>query len=219
MADETFAIEPVTEAAKSPSRRDRQIAELDQTIACYQLRSKSRMSYAEIGKRLHISKAAAFRRVRRGLRLYGREVTDEFRVTMQTRLEGMLQSIYPRVIAGDLAAVKVALQILKQEADLTGIEAPKAYSLTLTDDLLAVLPTQIVDRIAGGADPTVAFIEVLMHAHLLSDAPVLDAVPSDAKADGGQDGDIDVRQAQEQVGPPTVPDISERTEHLDEVVP
>ena len=191
-----------------PSRRDRQIAELDQTIEAYQLRSKSRMSYAEIGKRLGISKAAAFRRVRRGLRLYGREATDEFRTTVTTRLEAMLQAIWPRVVAGDLAGIKVALMVLKQEAELTGIEAPKTYTLTLTDDLLAVLPYQIVDRIAGGADPTIAFIEVLTQAHLPAPVSVpapIDATPAPTPVkveDETEDEPRPIDQGPEQVGPP-----------------
>ena len=168
--------------------RDVEIANLDLMVRAYALRSKSRMSYAEIGKRLNVSKGKAYRLVTRNLRLFKMEAVDEYRRTVMTRLDVALAAIMPQVIAGSLPAIKALVDISKEQALLMGIEAATKINLSatvLSEEAWAALSDDGLARILHGESIDKVLQTEYAAVRLLAAPGPQDEPAAPLRADGG----------------------------------
>ena len=59
--------------------------------------------------------------------------TEAERTLMHERLEALLSAVWPQAVAGHLKAVDEALRVLKQEAELLGLDAPTKREISGPD--------------------------------------------------------------------------------------
>lgn len=89
-------------------------------------------SYRAIGEELKISKTRAHQLVSEGLEESREQImahADELRAETLSRLDGMLQKVYPNAEAGDVQAVDRVLKIEERRAKLLGLDAPVRTAL------------------------------------------------------------------------------------------
>jgi hypothetical protein len=98
------------------------------------------------------------------MRAYVSENVEDMRRTECERLDTLLMQLWPAVLNGDGKAIERAAHIIKLHADISGATAPARLNiaaLVLNEEMLAALPLELVDAMAGGNDITQAFIEVM----------------------------------------------------------
>ena len=90
------------------------------------------MSYAVIAQRLQLSRSRAHALVQIAMQESHAQITasaDELRAEEVSRLDGMLEKIYPRAAGGDVAAIDRVLRIGERRARLLGLDAPVRTAL------------------------------------------------------------------------------------------
>jgi hypothetical protein len=90
------------------------------------------LGYEAIGERLGLKKSQAHRLVTRALEEARAQVTanaDELRAEELSRLDGMLQGLWPRARKGEVSAVDRVLKIAERRAKLLGLDAPEKREL------------------------------------------------------------------------------------------
>jgi hypothetical protein len=90
-------------------------------------------TYAAIGEQLGLSKAMAFKLVRQGMeegRIAIGKAADQLRAEELSRLDGMLEAVWPKASKGELAAVDRVLKIGERRARLLGLDAPSQHAAT-----------------------------------------------------------------------------------------
>jgi hypothetical protein len=90
------------------------------------------LGYEAIGERLGLKKSQAHRLVTRALEEARAQVTanaDELRSEELSRLDGMLQGLWPRARKGEVSAVDRVLKIAERRAKLLGLDAPEKREL------------------------------------------------------------------------------------------
>ena len=104
--------------------KERQVVQYRQAGATFDQIAK-RLDYAdESGAR------AAFRRAMERMR--DDALNNEMRELHRQRLEVALTAIWPDVVKGDLAAIKVMLSILERDAKLYGLDSPVRTEVEVT---------------------------------------------------------------------------------------
>jgi hypothetical protein len=91
------------------------------------------LGYEAIGAQLGLKKSQAHRLVQAGLAECRAQVNanaDELRSEELSRLDGMLQGLWPRARKGEAAAVDRVLKIGERRAKLLGLDAPEKRELT-----------------------------------------------------------------------------------------
>ncbi len=86
---------------------------------------KSGASYEQISRALGVSKAGAWKAVKRGLANLNKECAErakEVRQIETLRLDKMWNSIYEDVLLGDPRAINTALRIMERRARLWGLD-------------------------------------------------------------------------------------------------
>jgi len=81
--------------------------------------------FQEIAEQLGITKSAAWKAIKRRYDQIGVENAEGAKLADLDRLEALLQSLWARANAGDLATVDRVLRIMEHHAMLLGLEAPK----------------------------------------------------------------------------------------------
>jgi hypothetical protein len=90
------------------------------------------LGYEAIGERLGLKKSQSHRLVTRALEEARAQVTanaDELRAEELSRLDGMLQGLWPRARKGEVSAVDRVLKIAERRAKLLGLDAPEKREL------------------------------------------------------------------------------------------
>ena len=90
------------------------------------------LGYEAIGAQLGLGKSQAHRLVKRALEEARAQVTanaDELRSEELSRLDGMLQGLWPRARKGEVSAVDRVLKIAERRAKLLGLDAPEKREL------------------------------------------------------------------------------------------
>jgi hypothetical protein len=89
-------------------------------------------TYREVGLELSVSSKTAFKDVQRVLKEQRppQEEVEYFRNVEVTRLEVILNKIWPKVEAGDYQAIDRAIKISRQIAELTGANSPEKLAFT-----------------------------------------------------------------------------------------
>jgi len=90
------------------------------------------LGYEAIGAQLGLGKSQAHRLVKRALEEARAQVTanaDELRSEELSRLDGMLQGLWPRARKGEVTAVDRVLKIAERRAKLLGLDAPEKREL------------------------------------------------------------------------------------------
>ena len=90
------------------------------------------LGYEAIGAQLGLGKSQAHRLVQAALADCREQVTahaDELRSEELSRLDGMLQGLWPRARKGEAAAVDRVLKIGERRAKLLGLDAPTRTAL------------------------------------------------------------------------------------------
>jgi hypothetical protein len=111
------------------------------------------LGYEAIGAQLGIGKSQAHRLVQRGLAECRAQVTanaDELRSEELSRLDGMLQGLWPRARKGEAAAVDRVLKIGERRAKLLGLDAPT--KVAETDPAGNPVGPRRVELVAPGVD-------------------------------------------------------------------
>ena len=94
------------------------------------------MSYREIGRNLDVSGKRAYEMVSQAfaeLKNDQNSTADEVRSLELERLDKMLESIWPKVEKGDVAALDRAVKIQERRAKLLGLDAPQSMDLRSGD--------------------------------------------------------------------------------------
>ena len=92
-------------------------------------------------------KSGAYRAFQRALRRIPQQAVEEYREVNRQRLELLWCAIFPKASKGSLFAVDRALQILKQESELLGLDAPTRVDMT-------VVARQTAERVAAETGAT-----------------------------------------------------------------
>jgi len=90
------------------------------------------LGYEAIGAQLGLKKSQTHRLVQAGLAECRAQVTanaDELRSEELSRLDGMLQGLWPRARKGEVSAVDRVLKIAERRAKLLGLDAPEKREL------------------------------------------------------------------------------------------
>lgn len=108
------------------STSTRQIAAVEREVQAVELR-KLGLPYETIAQRLGYANASgALKAVRRALAKAPVEAADELRQITLLRLERLYAAVAPRALSGNLWAVDRCLAILRQEAELLGLNVAAA---------------------------------------------------------------------------------------------
>lgn len=94
------------------------------------------LGYVAIGERLGLKKSQAHRLVVAGLAEARAQISasaDELRSEEISRLDGMLQGVWPRARKGQVTAIDRVLKISERRAKLLGLEAPVRIETTGKD--------------------------------------------------------------------------------------
>lgn len=87
------------------------------------------LSYSEIAVRIGVGKSQAFRLVTAAMTRAHEEIAaqaDEHRIEELSRLDGLLQTFYPRAARGDLRACDCVLKIIERRCRLLGLDRSPA---------------------------------------------------------------------------------------------
>jgi hypothetical protein len=111
------------------------------------------LGYEAIGAQLGLKKSQTHRLVQAGLAECRAQVTanaDELRSEELSRLDGMLQGLWPRARKGEAAAVDRVLKIGERRAKLLGLDAPT--KVAETDPAGNPVGPRRVELVAPGVD-------------------------------------------------------------------
>jgi hypothetical protein len=125
-----------TSAAKARS--------LDRQAKALELRRMG-LGYAAIGDQIGVGKTQAHRYVVAGLEDARAQISasaDELKSEEISRLDGMLQALWPRARKGEAAAVDRVLKIGERRAKLLGLDAPTRTALEGGGDGTPPISTQ-----------------------------------------------------------------------------
>lgn len=103
------------------------------------------MGYRDIAKNLGVSPKRAYEIVSQAfeeLKNDQHHTAEEVRAIELERLDKMLESIWPKVEKGDVAALDRAVKIQERRAKLLGLDAPQGWDLTNSDGTLQQ-PTRV----------------------------------------------------------------------------
>lgn len=142
-------------AAKSAASLERQIQALE-------LR-RAGLGFEAIGAKLGIKKSQAHRLVQAGLADCRAQVAanaDELRSEEVSRLDGMLQGLWPRARKGEAAAVDRVLKIMERRSRLLGLDAPERRELSAPGGA-PLLPPSTIDASKLSAEALEELLAVL----------------------------------------------------------
>ena len=131
---------------------DEELTDLDNLTTALEMRRVGRSSYTAIGKALGISKQAAYQKVKRALRLFQRQATEEYRQSELERMDILIGILWPSVAAGKLGAVDRYITASKHRAELAGAYAPKQVQALNINLDFSKLSTSQLERLARGED-------------------------------------------------------------------
>jgi len=87
-------------------------------------------TYVEIADALgYGGPSSAHKAVKTALRKTLQEPADDLREIEVARMDVMLQSLWPKVLAGSARSVEVAIKVLERRAKLLGLDAPLKFSV------------------------------------------------------------------------------------------
>lgn len=134
--------------ARSPTNNAARVRSLERQRQALELRRMG-LGFEAIAAQLGIGKTQAHRLVVAGMADSRAQVAasaDELRSEELSRLDGMLQGLWPRARKGEVAAVDRVLKIGERRAKLLGIEAPVRIETTGKDGgPIQVSSTQTID--------------------------------------------------------------------------
>lgn len=117
---------------RGPRPTKRRIANTDKQRQALELRTAG-MQYEEIAVQVgYANRGAAHNAVKGALKATLKEPAEYMRQLEDDRLNRLLQSVWPQAIAGELAAVGMALRIIAARRELLGLDAPKEARIELT---------------------------------------------------------------------------------------
>lgn len=88
------------------------------------------LTYEEIGERLGISKAQAWKSCARFLATVPIEDVEAVRTIELDRLDLVVKVLMPKVVAGDLQAIDRLLRVMERRAKMQGLDAPTKIDIT-----------------------------------------------------------------------------------------
>jgi AraC-like DNA-binding protein len=113
-------------------------------------------TFQEIADQLdYADPSGAYLAWQRAISRYPSEAVDEHRKIHLARLEALIGILWPKIEAGDLAAVQPFLAAMKREAEMLGIDAPKESKVEVTTydgDLLRERARQIIQIVREHSD-------------------------------------------------------------------
>jgi len=98
---------------------------------------KAGYSYAEIAEATGLTEGGAYRLVKRVLKRWNEKLaedTQEVRRLELSRLDEMLQALWPKVQKGNQGAVDRALRIMDRRSKYLGLDAPTSLRLPIPPD-------------------------------------------------------------------------------------
>ena len=129
-----------------------ELDDLDNLVLALQMRKTGRASYAAIGTALGCSRQAAFAKVKKALKLYQKQATDEYRQSELERMDAVISILWPEVIAGKGPAIDRYITASKHRAELAGAYAPKQVQALNINLDFSKLSTSQLERLARGED-------------------------------------------------------------------
>jgi hypothetical protein len=145
---------------------------LDNFVLALEMRRTGRVSYKEIGKALGISPQAAWKKVKKGLRLFQYQAVEQYRETELDRMDALLAILWPQVAAGKLGAIDRYIVISKHRAELTGAYMPK--QLTINENRTIRFELFTMDQLDRFIAGDVRVLKELEAAGLIIDAQAKD---------------------------------------------
>jgi hypothetical protein len=111
------------------------------------------VSLQAIADRLgYADQSGAYRAVMSALAKARREPAEQMREMVTQRLDRMLQSVWPRVLQGELDAIHAALRIEERRARLLGLDKAQKVDITILVEALAHTAGRDVDEALAEAD-------------------------------------------------------------------
>lgn len=90
------------------------------------------LSYERIGEKLGLGKTMAHKLVQQGMEQARQQIVagaDELRAIEVSRLDGMLEKLWPKAAKGDPHSIDRVLKIGERRAKLLGLDAPVRHAL------------------------------------------------------------------------------------------
>lgn len=152
-----IASRPITEATGGAEMKP---AEVSRRVQAVTLRVAG-MAWDKIAEVCHYSSAlAAQRAVQRALDHIEAPKVEDLRNLENARLDRQLAAVWPSVVAGDIPAGRLALQIGERRARLNGLDKQPQASITPGAQEVATWVQQVLAS-AGKIDTTVIEAEVI----------------------------------------------------------
>lgn len=114
------------------------------------LRTRERLTFVEIGRRLECDEKAArdaWKRARTAAHQDAAEALDAWRAEMLATCEAVLDGMVPKALAGDPRAAEAATKVIERTARLLGLDAPTKINATVTDEMTAKIK-QLAEELA-----------------------------------------------------------------------
>ena len=103
-------------------------------------------SFAAIGKRLGVSKSAAFKAVNTALQALREEITEQAKLLQAQeaeRLDQLQLGVWADAIGGNVVAIQTVLRIMERRAKLLGLDQPVKVAQTNPDGSALPAPDQM----------------------------------------------------------------------------
>lgn len=147
-------------------------------------------SYRAIGQQLGISHVQAQRdceTVLRELQQQSLGLADEWRTLQLQRCEDMILGLWARARGGDTEAIGATVKVMRHQADLLGLDAPKRIETSGIDGG----PIEIDERITvSQAERDERILAIIDAARARLDRPALDAQFSVVASDRATDSSV-----------------------------
>ena len=131
---------------------DEELTDMDNMVMALQMRKTGRASYAAIGKALGVSRQSAYMKVKRALRMFQKQATEEYRNSELERMDAVIAILWPQVISGNGSAIDRYIKASQHRAELAGAYAPKQVQALNINMDFSKLTTSQLERLAKGED-------------------------------------------------------------------
>ena len=159
---------------------DEEMSDMDNMILALQMRKTGRASYAAIGKAIGCSRQSAYLKVKRALRMFQKQATDEYRESELERMDAVIAILWPEVIAGKGPSIDRYIKASQHRAELAGAYAPKQVQAINVNLDFGKLTTEQLERLARGED-LYSILSDLQSAGIVDAEVVLPTLPEPQK--------------------------------------